>query len=354
MDPRIEKLAEILTNYSIKIKEGNQIMIDYGIAAQELALACYKHVLKLGAIPNMRVSIPGQEVALYEFASEKQLQTPPLTAKFEAENADGIIRIVAPENTRELTSSDPHKMALRRKAIFPIKEIMLEKNNWVLFYFPTLALAQDAEMSLEEFENFVYDACLVDWKAEEARQEKLKQALDAGKNVRIVAKNTDLTFSIDNRQGIKCCGKRNMPDGEVFIAPVEDTTEGHIEYSFPAIYGGREVAGVKLTFKNGKVVEATAEKNEKFLKEMIAMDEGASKLGEFGVATNFNIQKHVKQILFDEKIGGSIHLALGMAYKEGNGQNESDLHWDMILDLRQGGYVEIDGKKILEDGTFLL
>jgi len=181
---------------------------------------------------------------------------------------------------------------------------------------------------------------------------ELKKILDKAKHVRITSPDTDLEFSIKDRKAIKCDGHRNIPDGEVFIAPVKKTVNGYISYSFPAIKSGKEVDGIKLKFKNGKVVKASATKNEKFLKEMINMDKGSCYIGEFGIGMNYGIKKFIKQILFDEKIGGTIHLALGMAYKEGGGKNESALHWDMIKDLRKKGELYIDGKLIQKNGKF--
>jgi aminopeptidase len=351
-DPKIKKLAEILVNYSIKVKKGAYIELNFEIGGTELALECYKLIIKKGAFPIVNPSVPGFAYNYYKYASEEQLKAKPILGLYEAKLASGSIGIGAEYNTKELTSLDPKKVSIRKKITKAISEIHLKKNNWVICEFPTNALAQDAEMSLEEFEDFAYNATNLDWQKESKKQDKLKVILDKGKQVRIVAEDTDLTFSIDGRKGIKCDGHRNMPDGEVFIAPVEDSTEGYIKYTYPAIYGGREVSGVFLRFKNGKVVEAKAEKGEEFLKQMIATDSGSCKLGEFGIGVNFGIKKFIKQILFDEKIGGTIHLALGMAYKEGNGKNESAVHWDMIKDLRKGGAFYVDGKCIQKNGKF--
>lgn len=352
VDPRIKRMAEILVNYSVNIKKGDKVALNFGVEASPLALECYKLILKKGAFPVAHASVPGFAYAYYKNASDEQLKTFPKLAFEEAKYVDWSIGLGAEYNTRELTNINPKKMAMRRKVTKKISDVFMKKDNWVIFEYPTNALAQDADMSLEEFEDFVYGACIQDWKKEEKRQTKLKRILDKGNEVRIVGPDTDIRFSIKGRQGIKCCGKRNMPDGEVFIGPVEDSTEGYISYSYPAIRGGREVDGIKLEFKKGKVVKATATKGEKFLKEMIATDKGSCKLGEFGIGTNFGIKRFVKQILFDEKIGGTIHLALGMAYPEGGGQNKSALHWDMIKDLRKGGAVYIDGKCIQKNGKF--
>ncbi|MDP7116494.1 MAG: aminopeptidase [Candidatus Woesearchaeota archaeon] len=352
VDPRIVKLAEILTNYSIVIKKGSLIEVNAAVNAAPLALEVMKNILKKGAYPKMNVGLPGQHYTYFKYASDEQLKHFPELALYEAKKVDGSIGIGAPVNTRELTSIDPAKLSLRRKVTRPITDAFLKKNNWVIFQFPTNAMAQDADMSLEEFEDFVYGCCNVDWKAMEEKQTKLKKLMDDAETVQILAKDTDLKFSIKGRTSIKCCGTRNMPDGEVFMAPVEDTTEGHISYTYPTIMGGREIDGIKLWFEKGKVIKATATKNENFLQKMLDTDAGARYIGEFGVGTNYNITKFVKQILFDEKIGGTIHLALGMAYKEGGGKNNSALHWDMIKDLRKGGKILFDGKVIQENGKF--
>jgi aminopeptidase len=353
VDPRHKKLAEILVNYSIKIKKGDTIQLNFGAEAKELALECYKLILKKGAFPLVNASVAGFSYEYYKNASIEQLQKFPELAMHEAKNTAGSIGIGADYNTKELTNINPKKVAIRRKITRPISDVHIKKDNWVITEFPTNALAQDAEMSLSEFEDFVYSACIQDWKNLSKKQDKLKKIIDKGSKVRITAKDTDLTFKINGRQGIKCDGKRNMPDGEVFCAPVDDSANGYINYSYPAIYGGREVDGVSLKFKNGKVVSSKASKGEKFLKEMIAMDKGSCRLGEFGIGLNFGIKRFIKQILFDEKIGGTIHLALGMAYPEGGGKNKSALHWDMIKDLRKGGEFYVDDKLVQKNGKFM-
>jgi aminopeptidase len=353
-DPRVKKLAEILVNYSIKVKKGDLIELNFGIDAKELALEVYKLILKKGAYPMTHTGVPGFAYAYYKNASNEQLNHFPKLAMMEAKMANGSINIGAEYNTKELTKIDPKKIAMRRKITRKVSDIHIKKNNWVICEFPTHSLAQDAEMSLEEFEDFCYNATNIDWKLESKKQDKLKKILDKGKLVRITGENTDLMFKIEGRKSIKCDGYRNMPDGEIFIAPQENSTEGYIHYTYPAIYGSREVSGIFLRFHKGKVVEAKAEKGEHFLKEMIKTDQGSCKLGEFGIGINYNIKEFIKQILFDEKIGGTIHLALGMAYPEGGGKNKSSVHWDMIKDLRRGGKLFIDGKLIQKDGKFLI
>ena len=353
VDQRITRLANILVNHSIKVKKDELIVVNSSSESAPLALECYKLILKKGAFPKVNFSMPHFAYNYYKYANFKQLNHFPEIAKFEAEKLDGEINIRSPINTKEFSNVDPKKVILRRKIVNPISEILLEK-RWVVCAYPTNSLAQDAEMSLEEFENFLFTATNKDWKKESKKQDKIKAVLDKGERMRIVDDDTDISFSIKGREGLKCDGKHNMPDGEVFIAPVEESVEGYIHYSFPAIYGGREVSGISLKFKKGAVVSAKAAKNEKYLKAMIKTDKGAKYIGEVGIGVNYGISKFIKQILFDEKIGGTVHLALGRAYKEGGGMNESALHWDMIKDLRKGGAIYVDDKLIQKSGKFVI
>ncbi|MAG52739.1 MAG: aminopeptidase [Nanoarchaeota archaeon] len=352
-DPRIIEVAKILVEYSNEIKKDDKVMIDGGIEAQELIKKIYKLCIQKGAYPRVNIGISGLAKIYYDNVSEEQLKHFPEFALQEVKHFDVFISIGAPTNTRSLTNVNPKKIAERSKVTNPISEEILKK-RWVIFYYPTNALAQEADMSLEEFEDFVFDSTIQDWKKMSEDETKLKEILDNGKEVQIIGKNTDIKFSIENRESIKGDGKNNMPCGEVFIAPVESSTSGFIEFSFPAIRGGRMVEGVKLKFKEGKVIEFSATKNEDFLKEMLNVDEGAKFVGELGIGFNYNIKQFVKNILFDEKIGGTIHLALGRAYEEGGGTNKSTLHWDIIKDLRGEGKILIDGKIIQENGKFLI
>jgi len=353
IDPRIKEVARILVDYSNEVKKGDKVLIEASQEALSLVKEIYKLCIQKGAYPRVSIGISDLNKIFYDYASKEQLEHPPEFALQEAKYFDVFFSIRAPSNTRDLTNIDPKKMALRSKLTNPISEEILKK-RWVLFYYPTNAQAQEADMSLEEFEDFVYSATIQDWKKISKEQDKLKEILDKGREVQIIGKNTEIRFSINGRKAERGDGKDNMPCGEVFIAPLEKSTQGYIEFSFPAIKSGREVDGIKLKFKDGKVIEASAIKGEKFLKECLETDAGAKYLGEFGIGFNSKIQKFVKSILFDEKISGTIHLALGRAYKEGGGTNESALHWDMIKDLRQEGKVIIDGKVIQENGKFLI
>jgi aminopeptidase len=232
---------------------------------------------------------------------------------------------------------------------------------WCSTLFPTPAFAQDAEMSLDEYEDFVFQACHVTdpdpvavWRRFADRQARLVDRLSDKREVRLVGPDTDLVVSVAGRTWINCDGKNNFPDGEVFTGPVETATHGHVRFSYPAVLGGREVSDVRLWFENGRVVRATAAKNNDFLQTSLNVDDGARILGEFAIGTNYGVTRFTKNILFDEKIGGTVHMALGTAYPESGGQNRSALHWDMVCDLRQGGEVWVDGELLSKNGQFVL
>lgn len=354
MDPRIKETAKLLIEYSTKTKAGDNVIIYGNYESKELCLELYKQALLKGAFPKIHCSIPGAAYTFYKYANEDQLNHFPEVDWFEIQRADVTLFIGAPYNTRELSSIDAERIATRRKVTKKITDHRVNYTRWCIFDFPCNSLAQEADISLDELQDFIYSATLLDWKKQSEMQDKLKKVLDEGKTVRIVGEDTDITLNIEGRTGIKADGKHNMPDGEVFLGPVETKTEGYISYSFPSIYGGREVDGIKLWFREGKVIKATATKGEDFLNKMIKMDSGSMMLGELGIGTNYRLDKHTKIILFDEKMGGTVHLALGSAYKEGGGTNESALHWDMIKDLRKGGEIYVDGKLIQKNGKFLI
>ena len=352
---RTKRLADILVNYSLTIKKDDIIIIQCDKASIPLAQECYRLILERGAFPRVKFSLPGQQYIYFNHAKNNHLTNMSKLDLEEMKKSAGIIMIKSSDNTKELTNIDPKKVALKRKANHPIHKIRWKKDNWVIVGYPSNGQAQDAGMSLEEFEDFVFGATNIDWKKGRKIETKVKKILDSGKQVRIVGKETDITFSIKGMKSIKSEGKRNVPDGEVYTCPIPKTVNGHIFYDYPAIYGGKEVTNVRLWFKNGKVVKATADNNQDYLKEMITMDKGASYLGELGIGTNPGIHKFIKSILFDEKIEYSIHLALGNSFPEcGKGGNESALHWDMIKDLKKGGAIYIDGKCIQKNGKWLI
>jgi len=361
IDARVSRLAEVLVGYSRKVKRGQVVMIAGPTAAEPLILEVGRYVLRAGGHPMYRMAPNAAPEVFYAEAGREQLAFLPKSALVAAREADHFINILADTNTQALAGVEPARQRLTETARRPLMDLMLRKNEWVLSLFPTPAYAQDAGMGLEEFEAFVYAAALTDrkdpvaeWRKARAMQEKIIARLRGADRIRIVAPDTDLTMSVRGRKFLGAYGTHNMPDGEVFTGPVESSAEGCIRYTYPVCYRGKEVTDVRLEFEKGKVVKATAAKNETFLAQMIDMDPGARRLGELGIGTNYGIARFIKNILFDEKIGGSVHLALGRSYAETGGRNQSALHWDMICDLRQGGRIEVDGKVLQEDGKFRL
>ncbi len=354
MDPRVEKLAEILVDYSVGVRKGDVVGIGADIGGAPLAQAVYRRVLQRGGFPRLKVYMPEISRVFFEEASDEQISTLLPIDLDEYKASQCLIRISAPANLAETANVEPEKQSARRRAMKPASDWVMGGNvRWCGCNFPCHALAQKAEMSLSEYEDFVYGATNVDWAALSREQEEIKRLFDGGREVRLIGEGTDLTFSIEGRPGVNCDGHYNMPDGEVFYSPVEDSAEGYVTFSYPAIYMDREVEGVRLTFSRGKVVEARAAKNEEFLLKMLDTDAGARRIGEFGIGTNHGIAKFTRDILFDEKIGGTIHLALGQSYPEAKGENDSAIHWDMIADLRRGGEIRVDGRTVQRDGEFL-
>ena len=349
-EKRISRLANILVNHSVKVKKGEIVRISCGEPAKLLALAVFREVLHAGAHPLFSVGFDDAQRIFFEEASDAQIAHLPPTKLYEAKRIDADIVILAPGNTRALSHIPPKKLADKRKATRPISEIVLRRVRWVLTNFPTESLAQETDRSLPEYERLYYRAVDQDWGAMGRMFRRAKRILEKSSRVRIVGKDTDLSFSIKGRKAIPCAGECNMPDGEIFTAPVENSTEGKIYYEFPAIYGGREVSGIRLTFRKGKVVDASAEKNESILKEMLAADPGARILGEFGIGANPGVTDFTRDILLDEKMGGTVHLAIGRSYPESGGKNVSAVHWDMIKDLRGEGELYLDGKPVLRTG----
>ena len=353
-DPRIEQLAEILVHHSTRVQPGELVAIMGAPLAKPLLLACYRKVLEAGGQPRLSVSFEETQELLLQMGSDAQLDFLDPVREFEAQRIQVAIRIRAIENTRALSSIDSTKLAKTMIAARPVMNQIIEKVRWVLCDFPTQALAQEAEMSLADYEDFLYGATNIDWSGMRAELERLQAVLSAGKEIRIVGADTDLTLRVEGRIWEPAPGVHNMPDGEIFTAPIEDAVNGHIRYEFPAIYQGREVEGIALTFRDGVIVEATADKGEKFLNDVLDTDPGARRLGEIGIGTNGAIQRHTKNILIDEKMGGTVHLAVGRAYEFTGGKNESAVHWDMIKDLRAEGAIYLDGAPLQERGKFLV
>lgn len=359
IDPRVARLARVLVRYSIGARPGQTVGVSGGALAEPLMVRIYEALLESGCFPVLRM-VPDDLAPLF-YTRGKPAHFTTLTAfeKAYARTVDATIRIYAEGNTRALTGADPRKQVAWTRTMKPAMDIVRRK-PWVLTLYPTSAYAQDAEMSLPEFEDFVYAATFADeddpiraWRSHAQIQERLVVRLRGADEIRIVGEDTDLTMSVKGRTFINSDGRHNMPSGEIFTGPVETSAEGHIRYDFPVCHGGREIEGVRLVFRRGVVVEASATKNEPFLLAMLDTDRGARRLGELGIGTNRRIQRFIKTILFDEKIGGTIHLALGRSYAETGGRNRSALHWDMIKDLRRGGALYVDGRLFQKDGVFV-
>ncbi len=362
--PFLERLADLMVTYSIGVEKGDVVMIRGGEESIPLVKACFERVLKAGGHPLVRIGFSGQEYTFYKHATEEQLKFVGEIDLTTARTINGLIAILSSSNTKELTGVDPKKMAIARAAQREIRDILDERElkgefAWVLAPYPTSAYAQDAELSLEEYQDFLFEACGVVhedpveyWKGVSKIQEEICQRLNQVETLHYIGRDTDLTLSVKGRKWISCDGKRNIPDGEVFTSPVKESVEGSIYFDYPACYSGVEVHGVRLTFENGKIVDARAQKGEDFLNKMLDTDENARFLGEVAFGLNWGIKRFTKNILFDEKIGGTIHMAAGAAYPETGGENPSGLHWDFIKGM-EDGEVYADGKLIYKNGRFV-
>lgn len=365
VDPRVEKLARLLVEYSLGIRKGDKLLINSPVEGAPLVRECYRAALRAGAFVEVNMSIEGLDEIFFKEASREQLAYVSPFRKHRMERIDALLGIWAETNTRHLTNADPKRMAQAATANKAISQIVLDRAarkelRWVGTQWPTNANAQDAEMSLAEYEDFVFAAGHLDdpdplaaWKALAKSQRALANTLNRAKEIRIVAPDTDITLGVAGRTWISCDGHENFPDGEVFTGPVETQVNGHIRFSFPAVHHGREVQGACLEFRDGKVVAAKADKGQDFLRAMVEMDKGSCYLGELAFGTNYSITRYTRNTLFDEKIGGTVHLALGAGYPETGNRNQSGLHWDMVCDTRKGGKVYADGKLLAENGRFL-
>jgi aminopeptidase len=363
-DARADALAQILVRYSTRVGEGDVCVIQSTTPAEVLVQAVYEEVLRAGGRPILQLSTEGAQSAFFDLASDEQLDWIPPTSKWLVENADAMIGIMADVNARELSGTDPKKQARVSKARHPLLETSMRRaasgeHRWALTLFPTHAYASEAGMSLRDYEDFYYAACLATdgepvtaWERQSEEVKRLSDWVEGKHEVHVTAPGTDITLGVAGRRWIPCYGEHNMPDGEFFTGPVEDSVNGEITFSFPASYGGRTVSGVRLRFDSGKVVDAAAEQGEDFLIEMLDTDDGARRLGELGIGTNYGISTGTKEILLDEKIGGTVHMAVGMSYPETGGTNSSAVHWDMVCDLRSGGALVVDGVELQRDGQF--
>jgi aminopeptidase len=364
-DPRVQKLADVIVNYSTELGEGDLVLIQGPELAEPLIVEIVRAALAAGAIPHVRASVQGVDEAYLAAAGDAQLDHLPAYALDEMNAIDARIAIHAAWNTRELSGIDPGKLARRSRAAQPIMGRFMERSaagdlRWCVTAYPCDAFAQDADMSIDAYADFIYragwlhlDDPAAAWRDYASKLRTLADQLEGVKTLRVVAEDTDLTVGVAGRTWIASRGERNFPDGEVFTGPLESETSGDVRFSFPAVMGGREVQDVRLRFENGQVVRSEAAVGGAYLEQMLAMDPGATVLGEFAIGTNYQVTQFTKQILFDEKIGGTCHMALGAGYPDTGSVNRSGLHWDMVCDLRSGGEIHADGEVIYRDGAFL-
>lgn len=363
-DPRISKLADVLVNYSNKVKKGDWAIVMGNIAAEPLIEEVVKHAVRAGANVNTMLSSETVTSAIIQEANQEQLEWISPYEDMALTKVDVLFSIRGGKNTRSLSGVDPEKSRIRGAARKDLMKVYHERSaskdlRWVIAQYPTFSGAQEADMGLHEFEDFIYRATFADkddpvaeWQKIHDQQQHWVDWLEGKKQVEVRGKHAEITLSIEGRKFKNSDGENNMPSGEIFTSPIEDSANGWVEYTYPAISLGRQVQGIRLEFKDGKVINASAEQGEDYLHKMLEMDEGARYLGEFAIGTNYGIDRFTKSILFDEKIGGSFHMAIGSGFAELGGKNESALHWDMICDAREDTEILVDGELFYKDGQF--
>jgi aminopeptidase len=355
-DTRVEQYARILVETCLDVQPGWQVLVSSGPLARPLIEEVSRALARRGAHPLLRLTLDGESLNLpwLEEASEELLGEPAALQVHELKTADALIWIHAPENMRQLSAVSAERMSIVQGAYRPALERMFTGElPWVGCQYPTAALAQNAGMSSREFEDFLYGACLLDWDAERERLRGYAAGFDTAEEVRLVGAETDLRLSLAGRTAIIGVGGRNVPGGEFYYSPVEDSAQGSIAFTeFTAVYEGREMSGIRLRFEDGRVTDASADSNEDFLLATLDRDDGARRLGELGIGCNPGITRYTKNILFDEKMDGTFHIALGNGYPEIGGTNASQIHWDIVKDLRNGGRIELDGKVVQKNGRW--
>lgn len=358
MSDKDTQLAKVMLTHSLKVKPKEKVLITVSDLAMSLGKAVYSEVIKMGAYPMLDIVPTGLDYVFYNNANDWQLNyVPTEIVKLKIKWADAYVRIVADDNLRELSQIDPSKMTIRSKILRPLMDPMIDSKRWILTWYPTPAMAQEAGVSSDWLRDFYFDACLVDYDKMEHDLKSLEKMMDDGKEIHVLGKMTDLHVNIAGRLAEACAGECNIPDGECFLAPVTDGVNGEVYFELPTLAFGHEVSGIHLEFKDGKVINATAEKGNDALQKMLDTDPGARYLGEFAIGANFNITRGMMNTLFDEKIGGTIHMALGRAYKDkrGGGENVSAIHWDIVKDMRtEGSVLTIDGKVVLKEGKLFI
>ena len=365
-DPRMEKWAKVMVGYSIDVQPGETVAIQGGVAAEPLLRAIYREVIAKGGLPVMIPTFSGLAAELIAAGTDEQLGYVSPVERFGREQADAMIVVSAETNTRASSGVDPARQRVYERARAGLRQTYLDRAatgalRWSSTLFPTDAYAQDAEMATEDFAEFVFAACKLNqpdpvaaWKALHDEQARLIDRLAPKDEIHVVGPDTDLRLSVKGRTWINSDGHRNFPSGEIFTGPIETSAEGHVRCSFPVVTSGREIADIRLRFAGGKVVDASAAKNEDYLLQTLDTDDGARYLGEFAFGTNMDITRFTRNILLDEKIGGTVHMAIGSGYPDSGSTNRSAIHWDLISDIRRGGTVTVDGEVFLRDGRFVV
>jgi len=355
MDQRWKRLGELLVNYSTRVQPGERVMI--AMIEPEtfpLALAVYEAAVKAGGLPQVQLLSERFRRALLGFGNESQVNWVPEIELYGMEWADVYIGLRGAHNLYELQDISAAKLAANQSAMGKISSARWKHTRWTLVRVPNESFAQQAQTSHEQIESMFFDSCFLDWEKEGAKWARWAERLEKGKEIRITGSGTDLSFSVAGRKWVPFAGVNNMPDGEIATAPVVETVDGTIRFDHPGVLSGRLIHGIELTWREGKLVKASSETEREFFKSVISKDAGASNIGEFAFGTNYGVDRFCNDILIDEKIGGTIHIALGRAYPECGGTNESSIHWDIIKDIRKEGRVTLDGEVILENGKILL
>ncbi len=359
-------MARVLVDYCTEVKERNKVLIQGTTLAIPLVEALYKETIRKGAYPEVYLLSENMQDIFFAYAEDHQLEYASPFLKHQMENVDVFIMIMAEYNPKHLSTVDPQRIARRTRAQQVFNAIMMKRAQegtlrWTLTVYPTHAYAQEASMSLLEYQDFVYHACFVDvpdpiaeWRKLSKTQERIVNYLNGKSELHIVGEDTDLRVEMKGRKWINDDGHRNFPSGEAFTSPVEDSAEGTIRFTYPGIYMGKEVEDITLTLKEGVVVRASARKGDDLLHEMLAIDEGARRLGEVAIGANYGIATFTKNIVFDEKIGGTVHVALGRSIPEAGGRNTSAIHWDLLKNMESGGRLYADGELFYKNGKILI
>ena len=359
------KYAELLINYSLQVKKGDRFLIQSTYLAEPLLKELYKTALEAGAHPEFRIGLNGTEKIFYDYATDEQLRFVPPLAEYAYRNYEKLLTVISPFNMRELQSVDPGRIQTVRIARGEVNNTIHKRAakgelNWSLCAFPTEAAAKECGMSLSEYEDFVFRACflyeddpIAKWNQLKDSQQRIADYLNGRQQVRYVGEDIDISFSTKGRKWLNCYGDRNMPDGEVFACPVDDSVNGKVRFSFPGFYLGKEIEDISLEVKDGEVVKWDAGKGKELLDKILEIP-GARRFGEAAIGTNDCISKFTNNMLFDEKIGGTIHMAIGSSLPDAGGKNESAIHWDMLADMRNGGRIYADDELIYANGKFLV